>query len=76
MWKNDLTHQTTAKMIIYHFQYIRTRKNWFFKDELGGMIMKIFVGIRAKTWAYLMDDDTEHKKATGTKKCNKKRTYV
>ena len=27
-------------------------------------------------WAYLMGDDTEHKKAKGTKKrCNKKRTY-
>ena len=23
--------------------------------------MKIFDGIRAKTWASLMDDDTEHK---------------
>ena len=33
-----------------------------FKDELGGKIMKEFVGLRAKTWAYLMDDDSEHKK--------------
>ena len=40
-----------------------------FKDELGGKIMKEFVWLRAKTWAYLMDDDTEHKKAKGTKKC-------
>ena len=24
--------------------------------------MKEFVGLRAKTWAYLMDDDSEHKK--------------
>ena len=28
-----------------------------------------FVGIRAKTYAYLMDDGSEHKKAEGTKKC-------
>ena len=28
-----------------------------------------FVGIRAKTWAYLMNDDEEKKKAKGTKKC-------
>ena len=28
-----------------------------------------FVGLRAKTWSYLMDDGREHKKATGTKKC-------
>ena len=39
-----------------------------FKDELGGKIMKEFVGLRAKTYAYLMDDDTEHKKAKGIKK--------
>ena len=27
-----------------------------------------FVGLRAKIYAYLMDDDNEHKKAKGTKK--------
>ena len=31
--------------------------------------MKEFVGLRAKAYAYLMDDDSEHKKARGTKKC-------
>ena len=39
-----------------------------FKDELGGTIMIEFVGLRAKTYAYLMDDDSEHEKAKGTKK--------
>ena len=38
-----------------------------FKDELRGKIMKEFVGFRAKTYAYLMDDNSEHKKAKGTK---------
>ena len=38
-----------------------------FKDELGGKIMTLFPGVRAKTWAYLMDDGSEHKKAKGTK---------
>ena len=33
-----------------------------FKDELGRKIMKVFVGVRSKTRAYLMDDDSEHKK--------------
>ena len=28
-----------------------------------------FVGVRAKAYAYVMDDDGEHKKAKGTKKC-------
>ena len=34
-----------------------------FKDELGGKIMKEFCVPRAKTCAYLMDDDNEKKKA-------------
>ena len=31
--------------------------------------MKVFVGLRAKAWAYLMDDNSEKKKPKGTKKC-------
>ena len=45
-----------------------------FKDELDGRIMQEFVGLRAKIYAYLMNDnDSEHKKAKGTKKCVIKR---
>ena len=29
------------------------------KDELGGNIMKEFCALRAKTYSYLMDDDSE-----------------
>ena len=38
--------------------------------------MKKFVGIRAKTWAYLMDDHSQHKKAKRTKKCVIKRRLM
>ena len=38
--------------------------------------MKEFVGLRAKTYAYLMDEDIKRKKDKGTKKINKKKTYV
>ena len=38
------------------------------KDELGGKIIKEFCAHRAKTNAYLMGDDSEVKKAKGTKK--------
>ena len=38
--------------------------------------MNEFLALRAKTYAYLMDDGTEHKKTKGTEKCNKKRYYV
>ena len=38
------------------------------KDELGiGKIMTKFVGLRAKTYSYLIDDGTDNKKAKGTK---------
>ena len=38
-----------------------------FRDELRGKIMKELVAIQPKTWSYLMDDDSEKKKAKGTK---------
>ena len=37
------------------------------KDELGGKIMTKFVGLRPKTYSYLIDDGSEDKKAKGTK---------
>ena len=46
-----------------------------FKDELGG-IMKEFCALRAKTCAYLMDDDKESKKAKGVKRCVIKRRLM
>ena len=53
------------------------KKIGLFKDKLVGKILKKFIGIRAGTWEYLMDDDSEHKKVKGIKKkCNKKKTYI
>ena len=40
-----------------------------FKEELRAKIMKEFCALRAKTYTYLMDDDSEKKKAKGIKKC-------
>ena len=40
----------------------------FFKDELEEKIMKEFFGLRAKIYAYLMDDDSEKEIAKGTEK--------
>ena len=37
------------------------------KAKLRERIMNEFAGLRAKIWAYLMDDDREHKKAKRTK---------
>ena len=53
-----------------------------FKDKLGGKSINEFCALRAKTYAYLMGDDSEVKKAKGTKakkkqkKRNKTRAYV
>ena len=38
------------------------------KDELRGKNIIEFCALRSKTYAYLMDDDSENKKAKGTKK--------
>ena len=47
------------------------------KDELGGKIVKEFCAHRAKTYSYLMGDDSEVKKAKGIKKnYNKTGAYV
>ena len=43
------------------------------KGELDGNIMAKFVGLRAKTCSYLVDDGSEDKKAKNTKKCFIKR---
>ena len=40
-----------------------------FKDELGGKNITEVVALRLKTYAYLMDDGSDHKKAKGTKNC-------
>ena len=44
-----------------------------FKDELGGRIMTEFCALRTKAYAYKLNNDTEMKKAKGTKKCIVKR---
>ena len=44
-----------------------------FKDELKGKTMTESIALRAKTYAQLLNDDSEHKKAKGTKKCIIKR---
>ena len=43
------------------------------KNKLGGQIMKKFVGLRPKTYAYLKGNDDEIKKQKGTKRCVIKR---
>ena len=47
------------------------------KGELGGRIMKEFIGLKRRCYSYLRDDGNVDKKAKETKKCViKKRNYV
>ena len=39
------------------------------KNELGGQIMKEFVGLRAKTYSCLKDNNDKDTKAKDKKKC-------
>ena len=43
------------------------------KDELGGKNMTKFVGLRARTYSYLIDEGNEDKKPKSTEKCVIKR---
>ena len=43
---------------------------------LGGKVMKEFCALRAKTYTYLMEDDSEMKKAKGVKRCVIKRRVM
>ena len=71
-WFDTLNYDNNRPLPIY----MNKKVIGLFKDELGGKIMKEFVGLRAKTYAYLMDDDTQHKKTKGTKKCIIKRELM
>ena len=33
------------------------------KDETGGVALEDFVGLRTKTYSFLVDDNSEHKKS-------------
>ena len=43
------------------------------KDKFGGKIIAKFVGLRAKTYSFLLDDGSEDKKEKCTKTCVVKR---
>ena len=44
--------------------------------KFSGKIMTDFCTLRSKVYPYKLDDDTEHKKAKGTKKCIIKRELM
>ena len=61
---NQINHCLNEKMKI---------KIGLINDELGEKIKTKFVGLRAKSYSYLMNDGSEDTKAKGIKKCVIKR---
>ena len=46
------------------------------RDELGRKIIRKFVGLRAKTYSYLIDDGSEDNKQKAQKVCHKNKFSV
>ena len=81
--KTDDIYKDTARDVKTRFhtsnyeidRLLPKRKNNKFvelmKDELGGQIMRKFVGLR--TYSYLKDNGDEYKNSKGTEKCVIKR---
>ena len=67
MLKQDLTLQI-LKQTGHYLQEKITKVIALMKDQLGGQIMKEFVGLRAKTYTYLKYNHDEDKKAKDRKK--------
>ena len=66
MLKEDLTRQV-FKQKDHH---LKAKNKIFFglmKDELGGKIMRKFVGLRAKKYSYLKENNDEDEKAKSMK---------
>ena len=38
------------------------------RDETGGVVIEEFVGLKAKMYSFLLDDNSEHKRAKGMNK--------
>ena len=72
----DITDDVNKWFDTSHYKIVRplpTGKNkkviGLMKDELGGKIMIECVALRPNSYAYIIDDDSEVKKAKGTNKC-------
>ena len=64
MLKNSLILQIIHLILVDHYLKRRIKKAiGLMKYELGGTIMTECVALKPKTYSYLMDDDSEAKKA-------------
>ena len=75
-----------SKILMYELQYDYVKPKYdrpfpkgkitkvigLMQNELGGKIMTKFVGLRAKSYSYLIDNGSEDKKQRHKKVCHKK----
>ena len=58
------TFDTSSYELDRPFPKVKNKKvNGLMKDELAGKIMTTFVGLRANTYTYLIDDASDNKNA-------------
>ena len=76
----DIAKDVEKGLYTSNFELGRPLSKWknekiieLMKDDLGGKIVKEFVGLRAKIYSYLKHNNDGDKKAKGTKKCVMKR---
>ena len=65
----DVETRLTLQIMILKSYYQKERAKRLLKDKLGGKIMTELIGLKAKTYSYLIDNGSENKKAKGTKRC-------
>ena len=73
-WFNTFNYDENDKRPVRMVMYKKVIG--LFKDELRRKITKEFCALRAKTYSYLMDDDSEKKKSKQIKKCVIKRRLM
>ena len=63
---------------MFHFSNFSTKSKYYdnsnklvvgkLKDEVGGVAIEYFVGLKPKMYSYLADDNSKHKKEKGVNK--------
>ena len=67
-----LTQGLTLQIMSWKSRYKKEKNKKvinLIKDELGGKILTELLGLRAKSYSYLMDDGSEDEKSKGTERC-------